>query len=95
MHGDHRVVIDMECSYCKTGLNERRPLGSPRTRGELAEKIESNCEEKVTDEACPQEVDGHSLLPITVNDPLAEFDDVLDCDFGDGFNLSDELWQYA
>ena len=42
MHGDHRIVLQSRCSYCQAGLNRRRPLRSPRPRGELAERVERN-----------------------------------------------------
>ncbi|KAK0266186.1 hypothetical protein LTR48_002756 [Friedmanniomyces endolithicus] len=36
--GDHEVAIALPCSYCKAGLNRRRPLGSakPKAAGTLA-----------------------------------------------------------
>ncbi|KAF2723786.1 hypothetical protein K431DRAFT_218851 [Polychaeton citri CBS 116435] len=35
LYGDHRVVVDMACSYCQRGLQHVKPLGSakPTTGG--------------------------------------------------------------
>ncbi|KAK4494144.1 hypothetical protein PRZ48_014442 [Zasmidium cellare] len=42
VHGNHHLVVPAECSYCRNGLNRRKPLGSPRPRDELARKVEEN-----------------------------------------------------
>ena len=95
LHGDHRVVVDMKCSYCKAGLNVMKPLCSPRPRGRLAKEIEDNMGEMVVEQDCDADVMEQEPLSSAVGSkPTTEFDDVLYTDFGNDFNLSDELWQY-
>lgn len=82
----------MQCSYCKAGLNKRKPLGSPRPQGELARKIESNVLDAKAQEMKEQaSVDGSSSTYVGAEDQMWEFDDVLNCDFSGDFNLEDEL----
>ena len=84
----------MECSYCKAGLNERRPLGSPRPQGQLAQKIEAGNEVTVIDqksEACPEEV---QFCSNTETELSWGFNDIVNTDFSSDFNLTKELWQY-
>lgn len=42
VHGNHNLVVPAVCSYCRTGLNKRKPLGSPRPRDDLAKTVEEN-----------------------------------------------------
>ncbi|KAF2164896.1 hypothetical protein M409DRAFT_56253 [Zasmidium cellare ATCC 36951] len=42
VHGNHHLVVPAACSYCQSGLNKKKPLGSPRPRDELAKKVEAN-----------------------------------------------------
>ena len=42
LHEDQKVVIDVECAYCKAGMNTKRALSSLRLRGGLAVRIEHN-----------------------------------------------------
>ena len=50
VHGDHRVVLHMECSYCLSGLSERAALSTKaRPEGELAAMIEKRNEGQTVD----------------------------------------------
>ncbi|KAK4617714.1 hypothetical protein CLAFUW4_12146 [Fulvia fulva] len=50
VHGDHNIVLASRCSYCQAGLNRRRPLRSPRPRGDVARGVEANGEVDVEEE---------------------------------------------
>ena len=95
LHGDHRIVVDMECSYCKAGLNTKRPLSSPRPRGALATRIEDNVDEEVFEQDMKSNlVEDADCNNTTEAKPMWEFDDVLNTNFSGEFDLSQELWQY-
>jgi hypothetical protein len=90
VHGDHRVVLQMECSYCISGLSERAPLDTKaRPEGELAAMIEKTSE-------------GHGLgvglEDTTEANPAGEvprgLDELGNVDWSK-FDLDPELWQYV
>jgi hypothetical protein len=90
IHGDHRVVLQMKCSYCIAGLSKGAPLGTKaRPEGELAAMIE-------------RESEGHGLAAgledTTEANPAAEvpwgLDEMGNVDWAK-FDLDPELWQYV
>ncbi|KAK5121398.1 hypothetical protein LTR85_005230 [Meristemomyces frigidus] len=140
--GDHNVVIPSRCSYCKAGLNKKKPLGSAWPVGELVANVGrsrqsdrnaggnrsagqgakvhgllgparsnasvtreiANVDESgidplllVSDQPDGAEEDGSFEMPqeVELPTPPFELDDVLGTDFGSGFDLSQEMWQYA
>ena len=90
VHGDHRVVLPMECSYCISGQSERTALNTnARPQGELAAMIErkngmGNLGDGVED----------GVAANTAGDVPAEVEDVVSADWS-GFDLDPELWQYV
>ena len=90
VHGDHRVVLPMECSYCISGQSNRAALNTnARPQGELAAMIER------------KNGLGHSgngiengAVANDARDVPAEVEDVANTDWS-GFDLDPELWQYA
>ena len=92
VHGDHRVVVEMCCSYCKAGLNGRRALGSPRPQGELVTRIENNISNAEAQESKDQpRVDDMWSLLAQPEEQAWDLGDVMNCDFGDGFSLMDDV----
>jgi hypothetical protein len=104
------VTIELPCSYCKAGLNRRRRLGSARPVGKVAEKIEKAAREGVdepptdpqdgvhsndTEPVGPVESQAPPLLDPGLQTPSPEWDDILNTDFGSGFDLSQDLWRYS
>ncbi|KAM0717442.1 hypothetical protein Q7P37_007294 [Cladosporium fusiforme] len=95
VHGDHRIVVEMQCSFCRSGLTSSERLGTKaRPEGQLAEKIEkakvekqqSFCEDLVgSAENCAENTAGQ--LPL-------ELQDVVHTDW-ENFTLDPELWQYV
>lgn len=69
--GDHDVVIELPCSYCKAGLNRRKPLGKVRPAGEVTSAVETNAASTVrsggradgTTAACMST--GQDAVPVT------------------------------
>ena len=83
----------MACSYCTAGLNRRRPLDSATPKGDLAKTIEENVDdtlhaprqEDVANETFDMSLDDHSTFA---------FEDAMNCDVNDDFNIAHEIWQY-
>lgn len=94
LHGDHRIVVEMDCSYCKAGLNRMKPLESPRPQGQLARDVEANIDAKLFDEDTGNPSQGDCHHDSTVTEPSWISNDVINTDFSGGFNLSEELWHY-
>lgn len=84
----------MQCSYCKNGINNGRPLGCPMPQGQLASIVENNVDPQVTT-AENHTGNEAAMEAMTLTDPLLELSDVMDTDFTNDFNLSDELWEYT
>jgi hypothetical protein len=87
VHGDHRVVLPMECSYCISGQSEEVSLNAnARPQGELAAMIERKNEmgDGVEDGAAAN----------TVGDGSLEGEGLVGADWS-GFDLDPELWQYV
>jgi hypothetical protein len=104
VHGDHRIVLQMECSYCLSGLaDDYSGSGTAaalatkaRPEGELAAKIEKKDRERLAGgefDFC--EDDGG--LGISAGElPLPlDSEDVVGADWTDVVNLDPELWQYV
>lgn len=99
VHGNHRLVVPMSCSYCKAGLHVRFPLAAAaRPEGELATSIENAAmDQQVEDEL--RRVDATvELDELKGVDEPAELGDVVKTDWAD-FNLdpdfNSELWGYV
>lgn len=102
VHGDHRIVLQMKCSYCLSGLADgcgssgaSTALGTKaRPEGELAAKIEMKDREKLAGgEFNFCEDDGG--LTIAAGELPLELEDVVGADWTDVVNLDPELWQYV
>lgn len=90
VHGDHRIVVHMQCSYCLTGPSERTTLGTKaRPEGELAATIEKTNEGE-SEDAKPE------MRPSASKAREAPLDviDVSDWDWCD-LGVEPELWQYV
>ena len=85
----------MQCSYCKAGLNKRKPLPSPRPRGGISKKTESKIPDQGAQDIKEQTEDDWSIVADAgseqAHDQVWDFDDVLNCNFSDDFSLVDEL----
>jgi len=95
IHGDHRLVVEMRCSYCGSGIKARLAANA-RPQGALATKIESaidkpGLESGQTGQESKQEED--DLLQ-TAGDIPCELDDVMKTDWSE-FCLDPDLWQYT
>ena len=96
VHGNHCIILEISCSYCKTGLNKKIPLESPIPHGELAKKMGRNA-----DLNHPR-LDKENIPEVTIAeeepdlDPQLEcgYNDVLSTDFSGNFGLADDLWQW-
>jgi hypothetical protein len=93
LHGDHRIVVEMDCSYCKAGLDKILHLRSPRPRADLANQIETSTN---TTMALARQESGLEEGSMSGSGEIgnSSVTDVLDTDFGAGFNLAEEFWQY-
>lgn len=90
VHGDHRVVLPMKCSYCISGHSEKVALNTnARPQGELAAMIER----KNGMETLGNEIEDGVVANNAGNVP-AELDHVVNTDWS-GFDLDPELWQYV
>lgn len=90
VHGDHRVVLPMECSYCISGQSERAALNTnARPQGELAAMIEKKNEMGILG----REVED-GMAANTVGDGSLGVEDRASADWS-GFGLEPELWQYV
>lgn len=101
VHGDHRIVLQMKCSYCLFGstvgageeeddyckINSTRPaLGTKaRPEGELAKKIEMMERERL----------GGGGMAFSAGELPLELEDVVGVDWSDAVNLDPDLWQYV
>ena len=84
----------MNCSYCNEGLNRRKPLGSPRPRGRLAERIEnnpSNGQDQEGDAPVDTNEPSSAATNTLMEEQALDFGDVLNCDLDGGFDLGDEM----
>ena len=102
VHGDHRIVLQMKCSYCLSGLADEcnsngtstAALGTKaRPEGELAAKIEMMDRERLAGEFDFCEHSG--ALAISTGELPLELEDVVGADWTDLVNLDPELWQYV
>lgn len=102
MHGDHRIVLQVECSYCLSGLADDCNSGGTsialgtkaRPEGELAAKIEKKDRKRLAGgefDFC--EDDGG--LAISAGELPLELEDAVGADWTDLANLDPELWQYV
>lgn len=92
VHGDHRVVLPMKCSYCISGLFDGAALGTKaRPEGELAAVIERKSEGQVGGDAGALE---DAAVANSAGDLPLELGDVVNTDWSD-FNIDPELWQYV
>ena len=90
VHGDHRVVVQMKCSYCNSGLFEKAALSTKaRPQGELAAMIEKKSEEEVLGNGLEDGVAANSAGEVTLG-----LDDVVNADWS-GLDIDPELWQYV
>jgi hypothetical protein len=90
VHGDHRVVLPMKCSYCIAGQSEVAALNTnARPEGELAAMIDKKSETGRVDDGLE---DGAAAN--TVGEVLLGVEDVANTDWS-GFDLDPELWQYV
>lgn len=90
VHGDHRVVVQMKCSYCNSGLFEKPALNTKaRPEGELAAMIENKSEEQALDVGLEDGAAANSAGEV----PL-DLDAVVNADWS-GFDIDPELWQYV
>ena len=104
VHGDHRVVLQMKCSYCLSGLAEYNSsdtstiLGTKaRPEGKLAAKIEMKERERLAGlelEFCEEGGGDRDLSPPVGELPL-ELEDVVGTEWTDIVDLDPELWQYV
>ena len=102
VHGDHRIVLQMKCSYCLSGLADEcnsngtstAALGTKaRPEGELAAKIEMMDRERLAGEFDFCEDSG--ALAISTRELPLELEDLVGADWTDVVNLDPELWQYV
>jgi len=108
VHGDHRIVLQMKCSYCLSGLadyhgsdSSTTALGTKaRPEGELAAKIEMKERERLAGvefDFC--EIDGggdyDGGLTFPAGELPLELQDVIGTDWTDVGNLDPDLWQYV
>jgi hypothetical protein len=103
VHGDHRIVLQMKCSYCLSGLADdcngsgtsTAALGTKaRPEGELAAKIEMKDRERLAGveyDFCEDDVG----LVVSAGELPLELEDVVGADWTDVVNLDPELWQYV
>lgn len=96
MHGDHRIVVQMACSHCLSGLSSSKRLDTKaRPEGELAEKIEKlKVEEEEQQQNSGEQLDGDEGVVNTAGQVPLELQDVVHTDWED-FTLDPELWQYV
>jgi hypothetical protein len=102
VHGDHRIVLQMKCSYCLSGLADEcnsngtstAAMGTKaRPEGELAAKIEMMDRERLAGEFDSCEDSGD--LAISTGELPLELEDLVGADWTDVVNLDPELWQYV
>lgn len=90
VHGDHRIVLQMKCSYCVSGCVEEVPLSTKaRPEGELAAKIENKSTEQNVGDALEYDEAANEAGQLP-----PELDDVVNTDWSN-FSLDPELWQYV
>lgn len=102
VHGDHRIVLQMECSYCLSGLaDDYSGSGTAaalatkaRPEGKLAAKIEKKDRERFAGGGFDLCEDDGGLATSAGELPL-ELEDVVGADWTDVVNLDPELWQYV
>ena len=90
VHGDHRVVLPMKCSYCISGQSEEAAINTnTRPEGELAAMIEKKSEAKSLGDGLEDGTIANAAdeVPVEVGD-LAHID-------WSEFDLDPELWQYV
>jgi len=107
VHGDHRIVLQMKCSYCLSGLADdysgsgtaaaaAAALGTKaRPEGELAAKIEMMDRKRLASDDFDFSVGDGSGLADSAGELPLELGDVLGADWNDVVNLDPELWQYV
>lgn len=90
VHGDHRVVLPMECSHCISRQFERTVLNAnARPEGELAAMIEKENERETLGDGLE---DGAAAS--TAEEVSLGVGDVANTDWS-GLDLDPELWQYV
>jgi len=90
VHGDHRVVLPMECSYCISGQSEEASLNAnARPQGELAAMIEGKNGMGTLGDG----VEDGAAANTNGDGPL-EAEGLASADWS-GFDLDPELWQYV
>lgn len=107
VHGSHKLVVPGICSYCKSGLNQRRQLPTARPPPEIAAKVEENAEVEDRQKEVfenllndPEYWPDDGALPSAengfelVDDTLSNMNDVMDTDFVD-FELDPDLLEVA
>ena len=91
VHGDHRVVLPMDCSYCISGQSGRAALSTnARPQGELAALIERNNANRATSDGLEDGAVANTDSGVTLG-----VEDVASADWSSGFDLDPELWQYV
>jgi len=106
VHGDHRIVLQMKCSYCLSGVADdysgngtlavAAALGTKaRPEGELAAKIEMMDRKRLASDDFDFSVGDGSGLADSAGELPLELGDVLGADWNDVVNLDPELWQYV
>jgi hypothetical protein len=102
VHGDHRIVLQMECSYCLSGLADdcnssgtSMALGTKaRPEGEMAANIEKKDRERLAGGEYGL-CGGGNGLAISAGELPLELEDVVGAGWTDVANLDPELWQYV
>lgn len=91
VHGDHRVLVQMKCSYClNTPRGSQQLSTKARPEGELALKIEGGEKDEKQQSSKVFLDEG---ITNSAGAPPPELDDVVHTDWSD-FSLDPELWQY-
>ena len=95
IHGDHRLVVEMRCSFCISGMKGRLAANA-RPQGGLAEKIESVVDglEPEKGQLGQENKQEDDELLQTAGDIPWELDDVMKTDWSE-FCLDPDLWQYS
>lgn len=78
-------MIEMECSYCNSGLNKVEPLGSAMPPDAIRSGIAANgtMDGQATESEMDEQIFG-------VSDPIG----IKNAELGLDFNLQNDLWQY-